>query len=133
MISDEVMKGQKLFVRRVVEKDEEALTRFYDHEDVGARPQCSSGFLGKLVGDTIAHVSTRDEDDARMIESIFVAARLRRKQVGRVIISEIEEASRAEGFRRLIVSQSCSEGAFFERIGFQKREGRWERDVHRGN
>ena len=129
MISDDVMKGQKLFVRRVVEKDEEALIRFYEREDVDARPQCSSGFLGKLVGDTIAHVSTRDEDDTMLIESIFVAARMRRKQVGRVIISEIEEASCGEGFRRLIVSQSCSAEGFFERIGFQKKVGRWEKDV----
>ena len=123
------MKGQKLFVRRVESNDRDSIETLYRSAKIRQAPPVDRGFIGKLVGDTVAHVATHREEDSEIIVFVFVDPRMRRKRVGQVMFAEVEAALRNEGLRRIVIASNCVAEGFFTRIGFKMRGGRIEKDV----
>ena len=122
------MKGQKLFVRRMHERDRVAVRRLYETE--GIEMVETAGYIGKLVGNLIVHVHTRREGEEEIIESILVQSTMRGKRVGRAAIEGLAHEVRKDGVKRLVVDPQCTAEGFFARIGFSELGGRIEKNVN---
>jgi N-acetylglutamate synthase-like GNAT family acetyltransferase len=110
------MKGQRLFVRPIEESDAVPVRDFLSRNGMQADPpRC--GLLGKLVGELVAVLAMELEGDEVRIEHLIVDAELRRKRIGRVMLSELA-ALAAKMDRRWLVASNASGREFFSRVGF---------------
>ena len=123
------MKGQRLFVRAIEAADHDIIRAFLASEgSPAAVPAC--GLLGKLVGELVAILEMRITADSIEIRDLLVARDFRRKRVGRVMLSELEEIAAKMDRRRLIVAASENDHAgFLRRVGFEREGSTWVREV----
>jgi len=122
------MRGQKLFTRPIDSSDLEDVQRFLgSQERAAAVPAC--GLLGKLVGELVAVAGMSITADAIEIDGIVVARELRRKQIGRVMVDEIERIAAKMDRARLVVNDAADADEFFRRVGFEREGARWIRQV----
>lgn len=90
-------------------------------------PDC--GLLGKLVGELVAVLAMEIGDDAVEIRDLVVDAELRRKRIGRVMLSELDAlASRMER-RWLVAKKASATREFLSRVGFVEEGERMMRRV----
>src|SRR5689334_9531930 len=90
------MRGQRLFVRPIEPGDADTVRGFLAaHGGRGALrapdavPPC--GLIGKLLGELVAVMAIDlGETDGVRIRDLIVAPELRRKRIGRVMMSELE-------------------------------------------
>jgi GNAT superfamily N-acetyltransferase len=119
------MRGQKLFIRPIEPADRDAVSRFLRQETAGSIvPAC--GLLGKLVGELVAVLAMQITADAIQIDDVVVAADLRRKRIGRLMLDEAEQIAAKMDRTRLIVTAPHE---FFRRTGFAREGERWIRQV----
>ncbi len=124
------MKGQHLLVRFAVPADLEELQSFYRNEhpehdsnraDGGLEtPEVvTESVIGKLVGDVVAHVRFTRSADTLLLRSIYVARLLRRKRIGRFMITELARLAGREGAARIVAPAGCDADSFLRACGFQ--------------
>lgn len=124
------MKGQKLFVRFVSPADYEEIAQFYS-EQTSPVPALSPSLVGKLVGRVVAHLAYHTDGAIAEIDHIFVARDLRRKRVGRFMISELERLAGPE-VNLLRARQVDPATDFLMAIGFRPAgDGVLERPISR--
>jgi GNAT superfamily N-acetyltransferase len=129
------MRGLRLFVRPIDPADHPALTTFLarnrdDHPNPTPQPPLPAwGLLGKLLGDVVAVVALEVTEDAVRIDDILVAADLRRKWIGRVMLREVEQLATRLDRHRIVVENAGDAHEFFRRVGFQSEGERWVRVV----
>lgn len=117
------MKGQRLFVRIATAEDHSDLIEFYAKEESSTPVPLDVGapaVLGKLVGDLVAHLAYSRTGEAVRVEHIHVARLLRRKRVGRLMISELARMSGRDGATRIEALPSCGAADFLRAIGFEQ-------------
>lgn len=117
------MKGQRLFVRTTTSADDADLAEFYTNEESSSPlPLDGSvpGLIGKLVGDLVAHLAFSSTGDAIRLEHIHVARLLRRKRIGRLMISELARIIGGDGGSRIEAEPSCGAANFLRAIGFEQ-------------
>lgn len=118
------MKGQRLLVRPIVPTDLPAL-RTLDPGIENAMAPSASGYLGKLVGETVAYALTSQPVAEELeIRAIFVTERLRKKRVGTGMLQEIERLTNMT----LTISPQCHAPEFFKAAGFVSRNGTLRRE-----
>lgn len=123
------MRGQKLFVRPIEPGDGDALRAFLTRHGRSAEvPSC--GLIGKLVGELVAVLSMDVTERAIRINDLIVASELRRKRIGRVMLSELDSLA-AKLDREWIVIDRPREEEFLARVGFQKEGETMTRRVAR--
>ncbi len=116
------MKGQTLFVRPAAEGDSNSLRQFYERESEPPERRDGPALIGKLVGELVAHLSYSMPDDERiLLEWLHVAAPMRRKRVGRVMVAELENIAKGLGAGTIEVSRQCHAEEFFRKLGFVLR------------
>jgi N-acetylglutamate synthase-like GNAT family acetyltransferase len=110
------MKGQRLFVRPIEESDAVLVRDFLSRNGMQSEPpRC--GLMGKLVGELVAVLAMELDGDEVRIEHLIVDAELRRKRIGRVMLSELA-ALAAKMDRRWLVASNAEGREFFSRVGF---------------
>ena|SRR5256885_13876778 len=125
------MRGQRLFVRALEAGDAEEVREFLTtNGDAHAIPAC--GLLGKLLGRVVAvmAIDVSDPDGVR-IDGLLVAQDLRRKRIGRVMISELETIASKMERDWLIIDPSADAREFLRRVGFVEAGDRMMRKVQR--
>jgi GNAT superfamily N-acetyltransferase len=122
------MRGQKLFVRPLEPADAAGIDNFLAAEKhPPATP--SLGLIGKVVGEIVALVSLERETDALRVTNVFVARELRRKRIGRYMLTEAAQLARGMNVPRLVVDAPAGAAEFLRRVGFVEEEGRMVRWV----
>jgi N-acetylglutamate synthase-like GNAT family acetyltransferase len=112
------VRGQKLFVRPIEAGDAEAVRAFLTRHGIAAdAPRV--GLLGKLVGELVAVLSMDVRERAIHVNDLVVAPELRRKRIGRVMMTELDLLA-AKLDRESIVVESLRGEEFFARLGFEK-------------
>ena len=123
------MRGQKLYIRPIEPGDSENVRKFLSaHGNGNAVPAC--GLIGKLVGELVAVMAIDlRESNAIRVEDLIVAPELRRKQIGRVMLNELE--SLAVKMERDWLTADTRGGAreFLRRVGFVDEGSRMVRRV----
>lgn len=124
------MKGQKLFVRVASDNDQPSISRLYD-EDGRSPVRGKLEVVGRLVGDVVAHASIDFRTAAvAEITSVLVAAPLRKKRVGTVLLREIETLLEERTVNQLLVRRTnTSADLFFKRNGFREEGEFLTRDL----
>ncbi len=112
------MKGQKLFVRKVVDEDQEAVALFSELHLLHRR-KTPEAYLAKIVGELVALAETEPSEDTLILHSLFVLPALRELHVGRKFL---KEALRDSGLRSMTAAGSHPLASYLEKIGFI-REG----------
>lgn len=120
------MKGQKLFVRPIEERDSEIL-RAFAVQHGGGLSSPRAGLIGKLVGELAAVLTMELEPHAIRVSDLVVAKELRRKRVGRVMLNEL--ATLAGTMEREWLVADVAHRAFLERVGFSEDSGVMKRRV----
>ncbi|HXG59658.1 MAG TPA: GNAT family N-acetyltransferase, partial [Thermoanaerobaculia bacterium] len=112
------MRGQKLYIRPIEPADHEAVARFLLAQ---GRPADAPplGLLGKLVGELVAVVRMEIAGDALRIADVVVAAELRRKRIGRLMIDEAARIAVKMDRKQLVAEPPPESRGFFERLGFR--------------
>lgn len=135
------MRGLRLFVKEIGPSDHPAVRAFLDAEvwsrlpagPRGGAPEAHTtpafGLVGKLLGDIVAVASLEVTPEAVRVDDIIVARDLRRKRIGRVMLSEIEQLAAKMDRRRIVVDDARDVGEFFRRLGFRSEGERWVRDL----
>jgi N-acetylglutamate synthase-like GNAT family acetyltransferase len=122
------MRGQRLFVRKIENADRDAIRRFLEHQcdrtDIPAH-----GLLGKLAGDLVAVLAMQITPDAVEITDIVVAKDLRRKRIGRILVTEVEQMASTIERRKLIVEGQSEAPEFLRKVGFEQEGSRWVRRI----
>lgn len=122
------MRGLRLFVRPIEAADREAVDAFLSASgDGGAAP--AQGLVGKLLGDIVAVVAFDFTPDAIRIDDVVVARDLRKKRIGRVMMSEVAELAAKMDRGRVVVEDPRDAQEFFRHTGFRSEGKRWVRDV----
>jgi len=106
-----------LFVRPIEAGDSDAVRAFLTRHGAGARAT-SCGLIGKLVGELVAVLSMDVTERAVRVHDLVVAPELRRKRIGRVMMSELE-ALAAKLEREWIVVEQPRATEFLQRVGFE--------------
>jgi GNAT superfamily N-acetyltransferase len=112
------MKGQKLFVRTVISADVPDLSRFYEKEGATPPDLQSGGILAKLVGGIVAHASWVTAGDQLRLDHFYVARELRRKRIGRGLLSEIEKLAAGMHCRAIVADRDCAVRRFLFDAGY---------------
>jgi GNAT superfamily N-acetyltransferase len=125
------MRGQSLFVRAIEAGDANAVREFLASNGApNAIPAC--GLLGKLLGRVVAVMAMDVSDpEAIRIESLLVAADLRRKRIGRVMMSELETIAVKMERDWLIMDAVADAREFLRRVGFVESGNHMVRKVQR--
>jgi GNAT superfamily N-acetyltransferase len=121
------LRGQRLFVRPIETSDGEAVQAFMNAHGDG-RNAPAAGLIGKLVGNLVAVLSMEVTGDAIRIDNLVVAAELRRKQIGRVMLRELAELA-AKMERDWLVVERGDGREFLRRVGFVEDGARMVRRV----
>jgi N-acetylglutamate synthase-like GNAT family acetyltransferase len=113
------MKGQRLFIRPLTNDDRPRLEQFYLSENVPLPPE-DDGLIGFLVGEVAAHLSFRPSPPIMEIRSLLVAKHLRRKRVGRTMVSELALLAAKMELTRLAVRNGEPATEAFLHLGFSE-------------
>ena len=130
-LSQDLMRGLRLFVRPIDDADHAAVCVFLDTQNGDSSTVPNVGLLGKLLGDIVAVVSLELIEDALRVDDIVVARDLRKKRIGRVMMREVEQLAAKMDRRRVIVEDARGADEFFRHVGFHSEGERWVRDVLR--
>ena len=125
------MRGQRLFVRPIEPGDADTVRGFLAvHAAQDAVPPC--GLIGKLLGELVAVMAIDlGETNGVRIRDLVVAPELRRKRIGRVMISEVESLAAKMERDWLIADSAGSSREFLKRVGFIDEGTRMVRRVAR--
>jgi N-acetylglutamate synthase-like GNAT family acetyltransferase len=123
------MKGQRLFVRPIEEGDTVPIREFHEaHGCPHAVPE--SGLVGKLVGDLVAVLGISLETPATVrIDSLVVAAELRRKRIGRFMLEELAQLARKMERDRIVAGEASAPAEFLRKLGFIAEGTQWIRRI----
>jgi N-acetylglutamate synthase-like GNAT family acetyltransferase len=122
------MKGQRLYVRPIESGDAAAVGEFLSRQGLPAQaPEC--GLIGKLVGELVAVLAMEIDGDAVRIRDLVVDAELRRKRIGRVMLSELDALASKMDRRWLVVENPSLSREFLSRVGFVEEGGTMKRQV----
>lgn len=129
------MRGLRLFVRPVEPQDAHSVAAFLDQHREASAPQPSitapsaglpaCALLGKLLGDIVAVAELVVRNEGVEIQRIIVAAELRKKRIGKVMLREVEDLARKLDRSTLLVDEPGAAAGFFERAGFEREGMRW--------
>ena len=119
------MRGQRLFVRAIDAADAPAVRDFLARHSERPLEIPARGLLGKLVGDLVAVMSVSITADSLRIDDITVAKELRRKRIGRVMVTEALQLAKTFDRSRLEVDDDNIAAGFFRQVGFDKEGSRW--------
>ena len=119
------MKGQRLFVRTIEPADSNAVGVFLARNCERGLEVPARGLLGKLVGDLVAVMSVSLTADSLRILDLTVAKELRRKQIGRVMVSEALQLAKNSGRNRIEVDDNGAAIEFFQHVGFVREGSQW--------
>ena len=123
------MKGQHLFVRLARPEDLSEIRSFHQSEqmedppvsiDQPDSPAEGGVLIGKLVGDIVACLRFSRSGNTVRIESIHVARLLRRKRIGRLMISELARVAGAYGGKTIEAPTEGDAAGFFQAVGFER-------------
>src|SRR5580765_321673 len=114
------MRGQRLFVRVLDADDAPAVRDFLALHSDRPLENPARGLLGKLVGDLVAVMSVSITADSLRIDDITVAKELRRKRIGRVMVTEALQLAKKLDRSRLEVDDDNVAAGFFRQVGFDK-------------
>lgn len=123
------MKGQYLFVRVARADDLPEIRSFYETEQLEGSPDSlhpsgtaveGGSLIGKLVGDIVAHLRYSTSNNTVRIESIHVARLLRRKRIGRSMISELARLAGTDGATMMEAPAECDAAQFLCAVGFER-------------
>ena len=125
------MRGQRLFVRPIEPGDADTVRGFLAvHAAQDAVPPC--GLIGKLLGELVAVMAIDlGETNGVRIRDLVVASELRRKRIGRVMISEVESLAAKMERDWLIADAAENTRDFLRRVGFVDEGNRTVRRVAR--
>jgi len=125
------MRGQRLFVRPIEPGDADTVRGFLAaHAEQDAVPPC--GLIGKLLGELVAVMAIDlGETNGVRISDLIVAPELRRKRIGRVMMSELESLAAKMERDWLIAEGAGSSREFLRRVGFIDEGNRMVRRVAR--
>ncbi len=125
------MRGQRLFVRPIEPGDADTVRGFLAvHAQQNAVPAC--GLIGKLLGELVAVMAIDlGEANGLRIRDLIVAPELRRKRIGRVMMSEVESLAAKMERDWLIAEGAESSREFLRRVGFIDEGTRMVRRVAR--
>jgi ribosomal protein S18 acetylase RimI-like enzyme len=118
------LKGQKLFVRPIEDRDADALRAFAARH--GGAYSRRAGLIGKLVGELVAVLTMELEPHAIRVANLVVAEELRRKRVGRVMLNELAMLAATMDREWLVADVTDRDDgarAFLERVGFNEMGG----------
>ena len=119
------MRGQRLFVRTIDTSDTSAVRDFLARHSERPLQVPARGLLGKLVGDLVAVMSISITAESVRIEDITVAKELRRKRIGRVMVSEALQLAKKIDRSRLEVDDGGNAIEFFRHVGFEQEGSGW--------
>lgn len=123
------MRGQRLFVRPIETADQDAVRAFLaTHGEAESAPE--TGLIGKLVGNLVAVLSMEVTPEAIRVNDLVVAAELRRKRIGRVMLIELADLA-AKMERDWLVVERDGGREFLRRVGFVEEGERMVRRVGR--
>ena len=125
------MRGQRLFVRPIEPGDADTVRGFLAaHAEQDAVPPC--GLIGKLLGELVAVMAIDlGETNGVRIRDLIVAPELRRKRIGRVMMSELESLAAKMERDWLIAEDAEKSREFLRRVGFIDEGTRMVRRVAR--
>src|SRR5947209_1262657 len=125
------MRGQKLFVRPIESGDAETVRKFLStHAERNAVPAC--GLIGKLLGELVAVMAIDfAESNGVRVDDLIVVPELRRKRIGRVMMSELETLAAKMERDWLIADPAGGAREFLRSIGFVDEGSRMVRRVCR--
>jgi GNAT superfamily N-acetyltransferase len=111
------MRGQRLFVRPIDAADASAVASFLAEHAPPQRPP-GIGLVGKLVGELVAVLAMEMTERAIRVDDLVVAKDLRRKRIGRVMMSELDVIARKLDREWIEVDRGRAD-EFLERLGFR--------------
>jgi GNAT superfamily N-acetyltransferase len=111
------MRGQRLFVRPIDATDSSAVASFLARHDENTSPP-RTGLVGKLVGEMVAVLAMEMTERAIRVDDLVVAKDLRRKRIGRVMMSELDVIARKLDREWIEVDRGRAD-EFLERLGFR--------------
>src|SRR5512140_2667735 len=114
------MKGQRLFVRASEPGDAAAIAALHDG-NACAHPD---GFVGKIVGEIVAHATVRIHEGRAEIECLVVSVPMRRKRVARLLLRDIAALVAPA---TLAVPLDCALRNYFVVAGFEEADGMLQR------
>ena len=114
-------------MRPIERGDRDALQAFLTTHGDGANVP-ETGLVGKLVGNLVAVLAMDVTPEAIRIDDLIVARELRRKQIGRVMLSELADLA-AKMERDWLVVERRDGREFLRRVGFEERDGAMVRKV----
>lgn len=123
------MRGQRLFVRPIETADRDAVRAFLATQGE-AESAPATGLIGKLVGNLVAVLSMEVTPEAIRVNDLVVAAELRRKRIGRVMLIELADLA-AKMERDWLVVERDGGREFLRRVGFVEEGERMVRRVGR--
>lgn len=77
-----------------------------------------SGLIGKLVGELVAVLAMEITGDAIRVDDLVVAKELRRKRIGRIMLSELDNLAVKVDRDWLVVERDDSAHEFLRKVGF---------------
>lgn len=114
------MKGQRLYVRASEPADAAAIAALHDTTPCAV----PDGFVGKIVGEIVAHAGIRIDGQLAAIECLAVAPPMRRKRVALLLLREIAHLVSPA---TLVVRLDCPLRDYFVAAGFEKKDGMLQR------
>lgn len=81
-----------------------------------------NGLIGKLVGELVAVLAMEITNDAVRVDDLVVAKELRRKRIGRIMLSELDTLARKVDRDWLVVERDDSARDFLRKVGFSGEE-----------
>jgi GNAT superfamily N-acetyltransferase len=124
------MRGQRLFVRAIEAGDADAVREFLRANGDG--DAAAFGLIGKLLGGVVAVMAIDLSEPGEVrIERLVVARELRRKRIGRVMMSELESIAAKMERDWLTMESSGDAREFLRRVGFAEAGDRMVKKVRR--
>lgn len=124
------MKGQRLFIRDGREDDRDDISSLLE----GPFP-VSDGLqwiVAKLVGDLVAAAGFVVATEPELV-ALSVREDLRRKRVGRYLLTEVEKRVAAAGARRLVIRKGLLPESFLARAGYDFHDGSFVKELENQN
>ncbi|MGH9458089.1 MAG: GNAT family N-acetyltransferase [Thermoanaerobaculia bacterium] len=127
------MKGQRLFVRPATAADRPRLAAFFAAEErpLTADELASDALIGFLVGDLAARIAFTFDPAEFHVTDVWVARKLRRKRVARVMFAELAELAGRLGSGRIACRKHPLLDEPLRRLGFADEGEAWTLPVER--